>query len=517
MPSPNDPTPSLTLSAPTRRRLHWCLLFALLVRLICMIVVPLTDTTEARYAEIARKMLETGDWITPQHDYGIPFWAKPPLSTWLSALSMKLLGVNEWAARLPSLLLAIAMLALVWQWVAARRGRDYALLVSVVLASGLLFFVAAGAVMTDSSLAVCTTLAMVAFWQALHTQDRRWGYVFFIALGLGLLAKGPLVGVLTFLPILPWVALRGNWRSVWQGLPWIVGSLLMLAIALPWYLLAEHKTPGFLQYFIIGEHIKRFLDPGWSGDRYGHAHAEPLGMIWVYWFGSTLPWSPILLGWLLTRARQWRSLCKDNDGFGSYLLLWSITSLVFFTIAHNIIWPYALPTLPAFAVLAVELYARGQRLVAAPARVNWGVLMAVIVPICLLGVGGLYLFKQDELMKSSRKDMALFYVATRPTPDSQLLMFKRRYYSAEFYSAGCARVGSNREVAALLANHSVDYLALRDVDKAELEPALLAHFTLVRQFDDYILLKENAVSADSDAHSGNCRGAASISTTNADD
>src|SRR4051812_29206889 len=92
------------------RKLAWgSLLFMLLVRIVASVVVPLTDTTEARYGEIARKMLETGDWITPQHDYGVPFWAKPPLSTWLSAGSMKLFGVNEFAARLPSLLLGIAM------------------------------------------------------------------------------------------------------------------------------------------------------------------------------------------------------------------------------------------------------------------------------------------------------------------------------------------------------------------------------------------------------------------------
>ncbi len=69
-----------------------------------MCFIPLNDVSEARYAEIARKMLETGNWVTPQHDYGVPFWAKPPLSTWLSAFSMKLFGVNEFAARLPGLL-----------------------------------------------------------------------------------------------------------------------------------------------------------------------------------------------------------------------------------------------------------------------------------------------------------------------------------------------------------------------------------------------------------------------------
>ncbi|WP_137887258.1 glycosyltransferase family 39 protein [Pseudomonas sp. 2FE] len=75
-----------------------------------MAFVPLTDTTEARYAEIARKMLETGNWITPLHDYAVPFWAKPPLSTWLAAAAMGLFGETELAVRLPSLLLSLAVL-----------------------------------------------------------------------------------------------------------------------------------------------------------------------------------------------------------------------------------------------------------------------------------------------------------------------------------------------------------------------------------------------------------------------
>ena len=80
------------------------LLFALgalfAVRLLAMFWWPFTDSTEARYAEIARKMVETGDWITPQFDYGVPFWGKPPLHTWLSALGMKLFGVGAFGARI---------------------------------------------------------------------------------------------------------------------------------------------------------------------------------------------------------------------------------------------------------------------------------------------------------------------------------------------------------------------------------------------------------------------------------
>lgn len=71
-----------------------------------MIWLPLSDTTEPRYVEIARIMAESGDWITPWLSEGTPLWGKPPLSIWCQAISFGVLGVSEFAARLPSLLSA---------------------------------------------------------------------------------------------------------------------------------------------------------------------------------------------------------------------------------------------------------------------------------------------------------------------------------------------------------------------------------------------------------------------------
>ena len=85
---------------PRERRALLVLVTAVVgVRLLTLAAYPLMDPTEARYGEIARKMLETGNWVMPQFDYGVPFWGKPPLSTWLSATSMAMLGSNEFAAR----------------------------------------------------------------------------------------------------------------------------------------------------------------------------------------------------------------------------------------------------------------------------------------------------------------------------------------------------------------------------------------------------------------------------------
>lgn len=484
----------------------------LVARLICSSIVPLTDTTEARYSEIARKMLETGNWITPLHDYdvdratcekifcmelgdhtyGTPFWAKPPLSTWLSAFSMKLFGVNEFAARLPSALLGIGMLIVIWHWCAARRNRDFALAVCTALAGMSLFFMAGGAVMTDSSLTFSTTLAMVAFWRALHaendsSENRIWGYLFFVGLGVGLLAKGPLVGVLTFMPILPWMLLRNNWLQVWRALPWIRGTLLMLAIGLPWYLVAEHKTPGFIAYFILGEHFGRFLNPGWDGDKYGHAHAEPLGMIWAFWLIAALPWSFVFIAKLKAFFSGGRSWIAASDGWLSYLLLWSFTPIVFFTFAHNIIWPYPLPTLPALAVLMMEVLLRrnpDKPLGAGLASINF------FSPAVLLIVAALYALGDHSLLKSSQKDSAQYYLQVRPSADSGLYFYRRRYYSGEFYSAGKAKMLEPDRVAELFDNRQIDFLVIYADDLENLAPSLRAHFQPVKTFGEFVMLRE---------------------------
>lgn len=459
-----------------------------IARIICSVVVPLTDTTEARYGEIARKMLETNDWITPQHDYGVPFWAKPPLSTWLSAFSMKLFGINEFAVRLPSLLLGIGMLLIIWQWCAQRRGRDFALACCTALAGMSLFFMAGGAVMTDSSLAFCTTLTMISFWRALHSQQKHWGYLFFVGLGIGLLAKGPLVGVLTFLPILPWIALRKNWLQVWRALPWFSGSALMLVIGVPWYLIAEHKTPGFLAYFILGEHFGRFLNPGWDGDKYGHAHAEPLGMIWIYWLAAALPWSFVFLAKAKTIVRHGRAWCTESEGLISYLLWWSFAPIVFFTFAHNIIWPYPLPTLPAFAILVIELLVRFNR-----DNKPLGIRLAAlnfVTPIILLIVAGLYAIDHYGLLKSSQKDSAEFYMQVRPSADSGLYYFRRRYYSGEFYSAGKAKMIAADAIPTLFENGTTDFLVIYSDDLEKLAPELRAHFKPLQTFGELVMLQE---------------------------
>lgn len=453
------------------------LIFLLLCRIVASYFIPLNDSTEARYGEIARKMLETGNWVTLQHAYGVPFWAKPPLSSWLSALSMRVFGVNEFAARLPGLLLSIGILWLVWDLAKKHSGELTATLATLILASTLYFFLDAGTVMTDPSLIFCTTLALVAFWHAVVDNKTRWSYIFFIALGLGLLAKGPIAIVLVGIPVFFWVLIRNQWVNLWKKLPWIKGSLILFGIALPWYILAELRTPGFLNYFIVGEHINRFLTPGWTGDKYGLAHDEPKGMIWLYAVSGIFPWSIVGCSWLVQHGKKVRSLSRDDDGWMCYLVLCMVGPLVFFTFASNIIYPYVFPSLPAFALCFAELWNRSNP---SYIKAKWIIPLSMMCGLFFIVATFMFAIKPDLIAKT-QKYMVNAWIAQHPVPGSKLIYWDYTTpFSAEFYAAGKVVSTHNKsDLCTLLSNGGENYLVIGSHDADQLPHDLFAKFIAV--------------------------------------
>jgi len=179
------------------RRFIWLFFLILALQLFGMVLIPFSGTSEPRYAEIARMMAESGDWITPWFEPGVPFWGKPPLSFWVQALSIRLFGLDEWAVRFPSLLAFLAILAVIHTVARRYAGLRAAFWAVIVYASCALPYIAGIAVLTDPFLALGTTLCMAGFvlgqwyWRALG----------FVGLAIGLLAKGPLAGVLVVVTV----------------------------------------------------------------------------------------------------------------------------------------------------------------------------------------------------------------------------------------------------------------------------------------------------------------------------
>lgn len=485
----------LELTPSQARVLWWLLVLAIAVRVATLGAYPLFDPSESRYAEMARKMLETGNWLVPQYDYGTPFWGKPPLAFWLSALSMLVFGVNEFGARAPSLLLMGGCGVLVHYVARIHAGRDAALLCAVVFTTTVLVFVGAGAVVTDTSLTFGTTLSMAGFWLAAEgpaSSRRAWGYAFFIGLAVGMLAKGPIAVVLTLFPIGLWVLWQRQWRSLWERLPWIIGFVLTAALVTPWYWAAERASPGFLEYFLVGEHWMRFTVPGWTGDHYGVAHMWKRGWIWLFWFAGALPWSLVAIDWMVRAIKAPRDVVhtKLSDPAFAYLLFWASAPMLFFTLSRNVLITYVLPGLPAFALL-IGVF--GPATEGAVRTIDRAEKRAIAVAFALVLAAAAVLLTQQARIDRDFAQRALVraYEAQRSAPGQRLVYLGDQPASAAFYSEGRAVVVTGNDVITpWFTNAEADFFAMRDDDHARLTEAQRARLLPLARYGKFQLYRE---------------------------
>lgn len=444
------------------------------LRLVSMAWVPFIDTTEPRYAEIARLMAESGDWITPWFEPGVPFWGKPPLSFWLQAVSMKLFGLSEWVARFPAWVATAVTLwpiyALARAW-AGRRAAAAAVLVHVTCA---LPYVMAGAVLTDPFLALGTTL----FMAGLALPQWHWRLLAAVGLATGFLAKGPLALVIVAGPAA--LCLLAYRRRVWPAISlhgWLIGFVLVAAMVVPWYVMAENKTPGFWNYFLLGEHLHRFLESGWSGDLYGTAHQRPLGRIWLDWLVATLPWSPLALVLITLSLRHARGCVAlqrvVRTPMTGYLIAWALFVPLFFTFSRNVLWTYVLPALPAFSILA------GRALVIVRLRLKSGgsralqvasTTPAMIAPVATL-LATIVICIDPGLVKTEKE--LIRHVQSVAPPSTSLWFVDSRSFSARYYSRGQALLISSAELLALAAKAEAPiFIAARPDVMVRLQAAL---------------------------------------------
>jgi len=463
-------------------------------RVVPMLLLPFTDPTEARYAEIARIMAETGDWITPYFDYGVPFWGKPPLAFWAQALSFKIFGINEFAPRLPSWLVTITILGLIYRAICVAMDRSTALLACAIFFSCLLTYALSGAVLTDPYLTLSVTLSLIAFQLVVNKQPGLWGYGFFVGLAIGLLSKGPIAVVLIFGPIGLWLLLdRKRWQ-VLKLLPWVTGIVVTLLLSLPWYIAAELKTPGFLEYFIVGEHFYRFVDPGWNGDLYGSAHKHMKGFIWVLWLAASFPWGVIAVIAVirrLTRAstrQQLLQLLRDDD-IGLYIL-WALFTPCFFSIAGNVLWTYLLPSLPALAI-GMAYYFNVTLKNMKHCHIRRLSLAMLISPLLLL-VASVYVDTHHEIAPTEK------YLVERyksiSTPADKLLFVNEVPFSARYYLQGKSNIiGIDKLKHAMSEYSNVDlYLAVPKQTIAKVKQLADRPASILYSSYDFVLLKINS-------------------------
>ena len=310
------------------------------------------DSDEAFYAEAAREMVASGDWITPYYNFETRF-QKPILFYWLVAATYTVAGVNEAAARVWP---AVAGLGLALLTAAAgRRWYDEptARLGGMIVATAFGYFSIGRLSLPDLPLAFFIALAT---WCALvglcDRPARRAGWLLAAgaAVGLGFLTKGPLAVILPLLVVAPlW------WRER-RGDPLPIGGLAAAAalaalIAAPWFVaMARIHGLAYLEGFFIGDNVERFATARFNDPR----------PVWFYLpivAGGLLPWTPLAVT-AITPATAWLRRRQPPGPIAIRLLVWALLPLLFFTASIGKQPRYILPILPPLALLlgrAVQL------------------------------------------------------------------------------------------------------------------------------------------------------------------
>ena len=363
----------------------------------------LNEPDEGRYSEIAREMIETGNWLVP-HFWYLPHLDKPPMAYWLVAASMKLFGQNEWAARLPVALAGVSGVWAAFLLGCSLGGRRAGFWSAVILQSSLLYFTMSRMLTPDIFLTQFVAWAVYFFWRswlclvgrasprAGAGEEARlagtlappngsfwlWHQAGWVAIALGFLTKGP---VAPAIPLVAFVAMATfrrrevSWKILFAGL--IAGFTLFLILAAPWFLAVFQRVPQSAHYMILGQAAGHLL-----GTTIKNRPGNPF-----YFFGilavGLLPWT-FLLGWIFRSPKSGvqspepeiqsaignRQSAISSDG-RLLLNVWAIFTFALFSFSHAKLPAYILPIFPALAVMLAVRFFSGERAAESAPRWAW--------------------------------------------------------------------------------------------------------------------------------------------------
>ncbi|HEX5132137.1 MAG TPA: glycosyltransferase family 39 protein [Candidatus Krumholzibacteria bacterium] len=270
------------------------MLIALIVAIAFQGSRGLFETTEGRYAEVAREMVATGDWITPRLD-GAEHWSKPPLAYWTIALGIRAAGPNGWGVRGFNIIAFLATVLATCGIGAAMWDRDSGRLAALVTATAPFMVVGLNSVSTDMPLAMWEVAAVFCFWSALRPGARhpaRWVNAMWIAFGLAFLTKGP-PGLLPLAVIAIFAAVVRRRGQFVPRLVRIEGLAFFLVLAFGWYALVVARDPSLAGYF-LGEEVwgrvatsMHHRNPQWYKPLV--IYILPLSIGLGFWFFDALP------------------------------------------------------------------------------------------------------------------------------------------------------------------------------------------------------------------------------------
>lgn len=479
----------------SKRYFLWVLFLFLFFRLILNALVPIMDSSEARYAVICKNMSESGDYVEPRFIYQGEekvFSGKPPLVFQMGALACKVLGANPFSVRFPAFLGALFILLLVGyvMKILSKPGLNYYAVLFCV--STFFFYLYAGLCMIDMLLSASITGSVVAymFFTGRDPSPLKKGYsiLFFASLGIGMMIKGPIALVLPGLPIFFFILINHRWKE-FKDHSWIIGPIVFLCIVTPWYWVMSNRYPDFLRYFLLHENLERFVLKEY-GDRFGAGRETFIGIsfLWFFLINTT---TCFLIFLPLFKKKERRLLwAKEifSDPLEGMSLLFLLTNTIFLSISSRIMLAYLLPTVPFFCIyLTCRLEALGYFKKVGFVRYLQGAFVGLLVLIPLsMGIAA-YCAQvvSAHLPEPFYQKVAEFIQKDPELQKHKLYFVARTPYSAEFYLKEKVRNHSNETEQESLDKCGEDLLLIADQYRKQI--TIPANRTLLLQYYQWSL------------------------------
>jgi 4-amino-4-deoxy-L-arabinose transferase-like glycosyltransferase len=311
--------------------------------------LPLTDPDEAVYGQVGKELarLPVSHWLTPLYD-GKPWFDKPPLFYWLSALSMRAFGVSEFAARLPSALMSVVLVGATYALGqrACPQIPRVGLWAGFALATNIQFFMLSRAAVTDMTLAACLTVALLALWAWAVTHQARWALLAGLATGMAVLTKGPAFLILIGAQAVFFLCLTRQARRLLSPALW-GGFIVSLLVSVPWFALMIHQHgQRFIQGFLEANNVTRYL-------KAEHQSTQAFWFFLPVFLGLFFPWTVALPATVRDVWRQvkeeWHSPSQLSPTI--FLALWFVLVFLFFSVSQSKLITYIFPLYPVAAIL----------------------------------------------------------------------------------------------------------------------------------------------------------------------
>ena len=302
----------------------------------------LIPSDEGRYAEIAREMLVTGDWVTPRYN-GYKYFEKPPLQIWATASAFNIFGVGDWQARLWTALTGFLTIVFIGFTGARIYSARAGWLAAVALASSPMWVIGGHINSLDMGLSAFLVAALCSLLLAQtssnKTHSRNWMWACWAFMALATLSKGIIGVAIPGMVFAVYSITAWNWK-IWKRLHIISGSILFLAITAPWFVLIAQRNPEFLEFFFIHEHLQRFTQTA-------HSRTGPIYFFLPLLLLGFLPWIAQVPGAI---AQTWRERNREFSS-GWLLTCWFVVILGFFSISQSKLPGYIIPLFPALALI----------------------------------------------------------------------------------------------------------------------------------------------------------------------